>query len=642
MRRIALLSSLAVLAFAWGCGSVNGGTTDGGSDAPTDGRTKEDGSTRKDAGQDGGAVKDGGEEDGGTMNDGGEEDGGMMTDGGTDGGMMADGGTDGGAMTDGGTDLCEGVDCSGMDTACTVGVCNPMTGMCTTANKANNTACDDGFYCTDSDKCTDGTCGGTMRNCSDGKSCTTDTCNETTDSCESTLLPNRCLIGGACKNANAANPANSCQFCDPAQSTSAYSVRPDTTSCDDGLYCTVSDSCTSGTCGGVARVCDDSLACTTDSCNEASDSCDAPVDAGFCVISNMCIASGTTNSGNQCEVCDPSKSKTAWSPKALNTACDDGQFCTVTDVCDGAGSCGGSVRDCSDGLTCTTDTCNEGSDVCENALIAGNCLITGTCYANAALNPGNDCERCRSTTNPTSWVPRSIGSTCGGVAPSGAVNACDGSSSCEVECAEGQADCNSDLGLGQAGNGCETALGTETNCLACGNACGVGEVCAGAGCVSNLRIFVTSTKYDGAFDSLSDADYQCQLRANAGGLTGVWQAWLSDNSNNPTNRFITHSTVPYKLPNGTQVADDWTDLTDGSIDHAIDVTEYGIAVASPYVAWTGTDENGTVSSQTCTGWSSSSSGVTGVYGLTNTTGNSWSSSSTATCQNVYRLYCVEQ
>ena len=57
-------------------------------------------------------------------------------------------------------DLCDGVDCSGLDGDCLVGVCNPATGACGTTPKPNLTTCDDFDDCTVSDVCRGGVCGG--------------------------------------------------------------------------------------------------------------------------------------------------------------------------------------------------------------------------------------------------------------------------------------------------------------------------------------------------------------------------------------------------------------------------------------------------------------------------------------------------
>ena len=50
-------------------------------------------------------------------------------------------------------------------------------------------------------------------------------------------------------------------------------------------------------------------------------------------------------------------------------------------------------------------------------------------------------------------------------------------------------------------------------------------------------------------------------------------AWLSDSTASPSSRF-THSSVPYVLPDGTTVvANDWADLTGGTLQHLINMDE---------------------------------------------------------------------
>src|SRR6185436_2735495 len=75
---------------------------------------------------------------------------------------------DGDACTQ--TDTCQAgvctgqnpVVCSALDQCHAAGVCAPATGICSNPNKANGTACDDGNACTLGEICTAGTCGGGM------------------------------------------------------------------------------------------------------------------------------------------------------------------------------------------------------------------------------------------------------------------------------------------------------------------------------------------------------------------------------------------------------------------------------------------------------------------------------------------------
>lgn len=88
------------------------------------------------------------------------------------------------------------------------------------------------------------------------------------------------------------------------------------------------------------------------------------------------------------------------------------------------------------------------------------------------------------------------------------------------------------------------------------------------------HVFVTSTQYSGALGGLAGADAKCQARAVAGGLSGTYKAWLADSKQRVSNRFSAAGLAgPWVLPDGTKVADDFTQLTKGTLFHAIDMTE---------------------------------------------------------------------
>ena len=240
---------------------------------------------------------------------------------------------------------------------CTDTVCNALgSGLgdvfgCSTTN--NTASCNDGQFCTINDVCSAGTCGGSARNCTDSNVCTTDSCNEGTDVCD---------------NLN------------------------NTIACNDDQFCTVNDVCGGGTCGGSARDCTDSNVCTTDSCNEGTDVCDnlnntiACNDGQFCTVDDVCSAGVCNGSARDCAdvngcTDDSCNEGTDVCDNVPNAApCDDGAYCTVEDVCSG-GTCGGSARNCSDGIDCTDDSCNEASDQCDSGANDANCDDADECTA---------------------------------------------------------------------------------------------------------------------------------------------------------------------------------------------------------------------------------------------------------------------
>ncbi len=127
--------------------------------------------------------------------------------------------------------------------------------------------------------------------------------------------------------------------------------------CDDGLFCNGAETCNLGTgaCeAGTAPNCDDGVSCTDDSCNEGSDSCD-----------------NTPNDG----------------------LCDNGLFCDGSETCSATLGCqAGTAPDCNDGIACTGDSCNEGSDSCDNTPNDGLCDNGLFCDGDEVCNPAVGCE----------------------------------------------------------------------------------------------------------------------------------------------------------------------------------------------------------------------------------------------------------
>lgn len=159
-------------------------------------------------------------------------------------------------------------------------------------------------------------------------------------------------------------------------------------------------------------------------------------------------------------------------------------------------------------------------------------------------------------------------------------------------------------------------------------------------------VFISSATYNGNLGGLSGADTNCQNLANAvPGLTGkTWKTWLSDGVTSAATRFA-HSSVQYALINGTVVANDWTDLVDGTLRSSINITEKGTSVSSGI--WTNTSIsggiNGTDSNSTCSNWTNSGVSRKGKRGTSSNTNYKWTADgTTSSCNNQLRLYCFEQ
>ncbi len=67
-------------------------------------------------------------------------------------------------------------DCSNLDGVCTVGVCDLTTGDCISANRDDETVCDDLAECSVNDQCVSGVCQGTINSCDDNNPCSVNLC----------------------------------------------------------------------------------------------------------------------------------------------------------------------------------------------------------------------------------------------------------------------------------------------------------------------------------------------------------------------------------------------------------------------------------------------------------------------------------
>ena len=172
-----------------------------------------------------------------------------------------------------------------------------------------------------------------------------------------------------------------------------------------------------------------------------------------------------------------------------------------------------------------------------------------------------------------------------------------------------------------------------------------GGICRGCGNGGPCLVFVTSTGHDGNFGGLHGADAICQDFATKAGLPGTFKAWLSDTTQSPVTRF-TRNANPYRLVDGTKIADGWSDLTSGNIDHPIDVMATGERLSAYVLAATHTKPNGQAQDGTndCAGWTSGSRSAEADLGLADVTNAAWTSAGHLECgpSPQYLLYCFQQ
>lgn len=222
----------------------------------------------------------------------------------------------------------------------------------------------------------------------------------------------------------------------------------------------------------------------------------------------------------------------------------------------------------------------------------------------------------------------------------------------------------------------ETCLGCPADCGECSSVCedGVAEfpeqcdgedldgaTCAsvlGADWIGNLSckgdctfdtsectfpkriIFVSSRTYQvGDFGSIGGADTICSNSANLAGLSGGFKAWLSDSSQNARNLILPDEEIPFYRTDNIKIAENSTDLLDGTIQNQINRNEYG--TINDTSVWTGTDEFGyAVAAQHCEDWTKSNK--KSIIGNSNEKDSQWTNDlSDANCGLLRSIYCIQ-
>lgn len=146
--------------------------------------------------------------------------------------------------------------------------------------------------------------------------------------------------------------------------------------------------------------------------------------------------------------------------------------------------------------------------------------------------------------------------------------------------------------------------------------------------------------FDGNLGGRAGADAICQASGNRPAGYTNFRAFLSVNGGDeirdmpgnygvPTNR-------PIVGPNGTVIANDWADLLDGTIDVSLGTA--GLPTAGPF--WSGSNADGSLGANNCTGWTDNSGLNFGEKGNPTRTDSTWLSDAIIGCNSSLLLFCI--
>jgi hypothetical protein len=260
--------------------------------------------------------------------------------------------------------------------------------------------------------------------------------------------------------------SNGCEICTPSSSTTAW------TNATDGTGCLTAEVCSDGTC------------------------------VSGCYIDGALKAPGAV-ANDGCEVCTPATSTSSWTDAPDDQGCGNGQVCTggmcgtqciiggvtypsgsvnTTDPCESCqpGTSGtGWTSTVGPNSSCTNSVCNGSPASCE----AG-CWINNA-FVSPGVNPSNPCQSCEPATSTTEWQNTfGVNSACGG----GEVCAGSTVATCQAGCwINNQFYASNAI----ANGGCESCTSASTSgwtFASGGTSCGTGVVCSSGNCVSDCFI----------------------------------------------------------------------------------------------------------------------------------------------------------
>jgi len=321
---------------------------------------------------------------------------------------------------------CQGGECTYMtecddESPCTVDYVDLNSGSC----QHSPLVCDDGVFCNGEESCNAeaGCQAGEAVVCDDEVGCTVDACDEELGACGFTTDDTLCDNGVFCDGAEVCDSELDCvdgelPVCDDGVDCTVDACEPDLDVCvsapdhelcDNGEFCDGVEICdlTEGCIDNLDVDCDDAVDCTKDVCDELLDACvNDPRDsfcddelwcdgAEVCDVDLGCVDGEAPNcdDGVSCtsDACDEDNDWCVYT--ADDSQCDNGLWCDGSETCHVEDGClSGTAPECADDVSCTVDACDEQLDACVNLPSDARCDNDAFCDGVETCDQVNDCQ----------------------------------------------------------------------------------------------------------------------------------------------------------------------------------------------------------------------------------------------------------
>ena len=285
---------------------------------------------------------------------------------------------------------------------------------------------------------------------------------------------------------------------------------------------------------------------------------------------------------------------------------------------------------CGDGIVSATEGCDDGNtedfDGCDATCQLESC---GDGY----VDPGEDCDDFKDGDNDDACTDFCKLPKCGdGLLQASKGEECDDANAIDTD------DCISDCRLAECGDGIVRASNED-----CDDANDDWDDGCTPTCHIPGRVFVTSTTYDGNLGNNAGAQAKCVERANAAGLGGNWDAWVSA-GDSPNTRFDLYSA--YARLDGVVIAQQGAHIFNGNLIAPINRDEFDELLDGVEV-WTSTNTIGNdhpinVDVDGCKDFTMNHPAKLAGYGISSATNADRTQLGTASCAQLKHLYCFEQ